>query len=196
VNITHLTATGVLFDLQRPKPSMVKLEDIAISLSRLSRYNGATTRDYCVAEHALLVVEILERSFGNTDAMVLRAALHHDSEEAYTGDITRPVQDLISLVTGVSWSTIKAPIVDVVQQHFGINDVARTYGRMIKLADKVAAATEQRDLRIGLDRPAPGVGVDWIDLGTRGGLTRDDWAQAFVDKHLELQAMLDARARA
>lgn len=193
MNITHLTATGVLFDLVRPKPSMVKLEDIAIALSRLARYNGATTRDYCVAEHSLLVVEILERSFGNTDAMVLRAALHHDSEETYTGDITRPVQELIALVTGTAWSTIKAPIVAAVEQHFGIVDVARTYRRMIKLADKVAGATEQRDLRVGLDRPAQGVGVDWINLRSRAGMTRDDWAQAFVDKHLELEAKLEAR---
>jgi len=89
------TVSGVAFDLLAPRVEDVRIEDIATSLARLSRYNGHTVEcygllGYSVAQHSVHVSRIVEM-WGAPTAIV-REALLHDAPEAYYGDITSPVQ--------------------------------------------------------------------------------------------------------
>ncbi len=79
------TYTGKKFDLLRPRPEMVCLEDIAHSLSRLCRFTGHTKDFYSVAEHSVHVSNSVISKYA-------RSALMHDAHEAYIGDLTSPLK--------------------------------------------------------------------------------------------------------
>jgi len=70
--------------------SMMLVEDIAQSLSRLCRYNGHTKRHYSVAEHCILMADYVDRQGGS--ALDCLTALHHDDAEYIIGDLPRPVK--------------------------------------------------------------------------------------------------------
>lgn len=84
-----ITASGILFDLYNPDPDKIILTDIAHHLSMICRWNGATKRFYSVAEHCVRVSHKQDLS-----SMKL-TALFHDAEEAYWGDIIKPVKNLL-----------------------------------------------------------------------------------------------------
>ena len=82
------TPTGLIFDLLEPGPAMVRIEDIAWSLSRQCRFNGNTRFFYSVADHCIYVGNLLPpeiRIYG----------LLHDAHEAYMGDIASPIKKLL-----------------------------------------------------------------------------------------------------
>jgi len=83
-----VTYSGNVIDLFKPDPTLILLEDIAHGLSNICRWNGATKSFYSVAEHSVAVARHV--SLGEQ-----LAALFHDAEEAYWGDITRPVKAML-----------------------------------------------------------------------------------------------------
>ena len=194
MSVWMLTHTGRAFALGRPTPSMVCIEDVAHHLALINRFTGATGRPYSVAEHSLLVAEILERA--GARPMCLRAALLHDAHEAYVGDISTPVKTFL----GEDWHRLERGVLGAVQQHFGIFEAARVHAVAIKYADLVALATERRDLIPA--HPAPwatlrGVEpVDWIDLRDREGMDWTDWDLAFRVKHAEISDSIDKALQA
>lgn len=88
--MTHLVQTlgGTLVPLANPQPRHILLPEIARALSRIPRFNGHTLRPWSVAQHSLLVMELLG---ADEDPELQLAALLHDAHEAYLGDITSPV---------------------------------------------------------------------------------------------------------
>jgi hypothetical protein len=90
---TH-TSRGRALDLLDPRPDDVDLTEIGRSISHLCRYNGCVRRFYSVAEHSVLVSRWLAAEYPNLPELRV-AGLLHDAAEAYTGDITWPVQDLL-----------------------------------------------------------------------------------------------------
>lgn len=186
-----LTHSAIAFNLGRPTPAMVCVEDIAHHLALTNRFCGATTRALSVAEHSLFVAEILQRNGGVQDPMCLRAALLHDAHEAYVGDISTPVKTFL----GPHWARLEDGVMDAVQQHFGIAQAARAHQIVIKHADLMALATERRDLMPMHAAEWPvlrGVQpVDWIDLNDREGMDWTDWRLAFLCRHAELAAQIE-----
>jgi uncharacterized protein len=90
----HMAASGILFDLTKHDLGFsVFLEDIVRSLSRVPRFNTQTTRFYSVAEHSMMVADIVREQEGS--AMSVLQALLHDATEAYIGDVPAPVKSLI-----------------------------------------------------------------------------------------------------
>lgn len=83
------TYTGLEFDYDDPLPSMICLQDIARALSLTARFGGHSKRFYSVAAHALLVRALVVEA-GHPELAL--AALHHDSHEAYLGDIPTPLK--------------------------------------------------------------------------------------------------------
>lgn len=71
-----------------PSPEMVKLDDIAHALSQICRWGGHCKHHYSVAQHAMTVMELVQR----THPHLALAALHHDSAEAYLTDQPKPVK--------------------------------------------------------------------------------------------------------
>lgn len=95
------TASGSLIDLRalvnaRVPGWFVKIHDVAHHLSRINRYNGAAwRRPISVAEHSLLVARLAEE---NDWPHLRRNALLHDAGEAYSGDISTPMKELVPAV--------------------------------------------------------------------------------------------------
>jgi len=85
-----VTYSGIVFDLMNPNPRLIKIEDIAHGLAFNCRWNGHTKRYYSVAEHCL-------RMSTNVNSSLKLTALFHDAEEAYWGDIIRPLKEIIKI---------------------------------------------------------------------------------------------------
>lgn len=83
------TFTGEMFDVFAPNSSKIQVKDIAHALSMLCRYGGHSRDFYSVAEHSVLMAGYFEAR-GEYD--LARAALLHDSTEAYMGDMVRPLK--------------------------------------------------------------------------------------------------------
>lgn len=187
-----LTRSARRINLARIRPSDVCIEDVAYALARINRFNGHAARPYSVAEHSLLVAEILERDGGVRDASLLRAALLHDAHEAYLGDISTPLKGLM----GDRFRAVESGAQRAVADHFGLLRAQREHWIAIKHADRVALATERRDLMPEHADPWPAIEdaqpVGWIDLRDREGMGYDDWELAFLDRHAEFAHRLEA----
>lgn len=82
------TASGLEFHINAPE---FRIEDIAHALSMQCRYTGHTRQFYSVAEHCMLVADLMERS-GNGNPF---EGLMHDAAEAYLSDIAAPWKVLL-----------------------------------------------------------------------------------------------------
>ncbi len=88
------TWSGEAFDLMNPDPARMHIEDVAVHLSLINRFVGATGVGYSVAQHCCQVVELVPPAFK-------RRALFHDVEEAYWGDWSSPAKRLLGQSTGI-----------------------------------------------------------------------------------------------
>src|ERR687897_308809 len=92
------TSSGKRLDLDNPRPEDIRIEDVAGGLSKVCRFGAQPLEYYSVAQHALLVQRhVVEAGYPEL-ALV---ALHHDSHEAYLGDIPTPLKRKISADTDV-----------------------------------------------------------------------------------------------
>ena len=114
-----------------PRSEDVNIEDIAHSLALSCRFNGHCNEFYSVAQHSILVSEIVVPS----EAM---AALMHDATEAYLGDIVRPLKRFLPNVYG-----IEKKLERVIFKHFNIEQYNK---REIDRADNIALFMEMRDI--------------------------------------------------
>ena len=83
-------ASGGFVDLLNPDPATITLEDIASGLASTCRYGGHVKRFYSVAEHAVLVRDLLRERGAGPDTQLM--ALFHDAAEAYLGDVVAPLK--------------------------------------------------------------------------------------------------------
>ncbi len=84
------TYSGRRIDLDAPDSREVCLEDIAAALSKVCRFGAQAIRFHSVAQHAILVMGLVAETLERPDLSLW--ALHHDSHEAYTCDIPRPLK--------------------------------------------------------------------------------------------------------
>lgn len=127
------TFTGRPFFLFRPYDSEVAIEDIAHHLSLLNRFTGATEVGYNVAQHSVIVSQLVPEC----DALW---GLLHDAEEAYTGDCGSPLKSGLADFRAAS-KFIQMRVLD----EFGL---PHEEPAAVKHADLVMVATEARDLMI------------------------------------------------
>lgn len=98
---TNECYTGTFIDLLLPDPNDVHIMDIATHLSRICRFNGATFEFYSVAEHSVLVSDLLE--YDRFSPIVQLSGLLHDAHETYLGDLATPVKRLL----GASYPSLR-----------------------------------------------------------------------------------------
>lgn len=96
------TATGGRFCYDDPASSDFSMIDIIHQLSHISRFGGACTYFYSVAQHsiALGVYYITRGNARDPESIQIAAqnalyALFHDAAEAYLGDIRTPMKNMI-----------------------------------------------------------------------------------------------------
>ncbi len=88
------TWSGEAFDLMNPDPKRMHIEDVAVHLSLVNRFIGATGVGYSVAQHCCHVVELVPAEFK-------RRALFHDVEETWYGDWSSPLKRMIGEKSGL-----------------------------------------------------------------------------------------------
>lgn len=86
------TYSGLELDILNPHPDQISIIDIAHGLSNLCRYTGQTRFFYSVAQHSVLTATYLEKKYGPREAF---AGLLHDASEAYMGDVSTPLKNLL-----------------------------------------------------------------------------------------------------
>jgi 5'-deoxynucleotidase YfbR-like HD superfamily hydrolase len=136
---TILTAGGRYFPLLAPTPADIHIEDIAHALSNLCRFTGHVREFYSVAQHSVMVSQIVPPE----DAL---AALLHDASEAYITDISKPLKPHLH-----GYAEIETRIMEAVLAAFGLPTCLPA---SVKRADLILLATEKRDLM-------PAHGDDW-----------------------------------
>lgn len=99
LSTTMETYTGRRVDLSHPDPATICIEDIAWHLSRIPRFQGATTSEnvYSNAQHSVLVLNRIRQTNPDANLSMLITALLHDAHEAYIGDIIKPMGQLLDL---------------------------------------------------------------------------------------------------
>lgn len=128
-----MTASGKKYVIDAPTVDMVDVDDICAALSRIKRFTGHV--DYSVAQHSIAVCEIA-KALGASPVMQLAAALH-DASEAYLGDISTPVKQLL----GPEYRALEDKAHSVIGEKFGIDGSLFRDGD-IKRFDELALLAE------------------------------------------------------
>ena len=169
------TYTGKRFYPFDPKPDEVDLEDIAHSLALSCRFNGHCSDFYSIAQHSVIVSQIVKPEQG-------LPALLHDAAEAYIGDIIRPVKKNLEGI-----EEIEEKIQGVILSYFGVTNYD---AKEIQRADDIALITEKRDLKKGSvdDWPESSQYKNQLLKETIVPLSPQESKELFLDRYKELTA--------
>jgi hypothetical protein len=89
-----ITYTGKYVNPLRPLAKDICIEDIAHSLSQICRFGGHCRFSYSVAQHSLLVCDLVGKRIINERRKEIQLwGLLHDAAEAYYGDIISPIKN-------------------------------------------------------------------------------------------------------
>lgn len=136
-------SSGRFFDFEKFTPDDIDINDIAHSLSMLSRFTGHSIVPYSVGQHSVIVSMIVPPEYA-------LAGLLHDATEAYINDMSRPLKVLNPGYVEFE----KACLWPAVAEKFGL---PLHLPQCIKDADNVALVTERRDFM-----PVPiGLADEW-----------------------------------
>ena len=137
--------SGRRLDLLDPSPLDVEIEDIAHGLARVARWNGQTLGEwpYTVAEHCLLVEEIVGRLKPRASRQERLAALLHDAPEYVIGDMISPFKAAL----GIDYRAFEARLLAAVHIRFGLPpEPPEPLERLVKRADRASAWLEATQL--------------------------------------------------
>lgn len=136
------------FDFTNPKLDSILIEDIANGLSMSCRFSGQITQFYSVAQHSCWVADLLWVEYErfnipqNILPKVVLMGLLHDASEAYTGDINKPLKEMLP-----QFKRIENLIQTRVYTKFCIGqDIVQLGYKYVKWADDLAYAAERNFL--------------------------------------------------
>jgi hypothetical protein len=126
-----VTRSSQYFDYLRPHDYDYQIEEIAHALSNLCRFTGHGNKFYSVAEHSVLVSNIVPEEFA-------LEALLHDATEAFVGDVASPLKALLP-----DYKVIEKNIYKCIANTFGIPMVM---SKEVHEADNLAYWIERSQL--------------------------------------------------
>ncbi|MBV8683461.1 MAG: HD family hydrolase [Caulobacteraceae bacterium] len=137
--------SGRRLDLLDPSPVDIEIEDIAHGLARVARWNGQTVGEHpmSVAQHSVVVEEIVAHLDPSIDAKWRLAALLHDAAEYVIGDMISPFKAAL----GLDYQAFEDRLGAAIHIRFGLP--ARMPARvktLIKTADRACAFFEATQL--------------------------------------------------
>jgi hypothetical protein len=173
------TVSGRFVNPFEPDPEQLDIGDIARALANVCRFGGHCRSFYSVAQHSVIVSELVEQRGGDVEDVF--AALMHDATEAYLGDMPHPIKHRSPL--GVAFKEAEDRLEAVLRARFNIKaDVPE-----IKKVDRALLATERKALS--------GEGWRWPELDGVEPLDielvawpADEAARAFAARYAELDA--------
>ncbi len=133
--------SGRRLDLLDPTPLDIEITDIAHGLAFVARWNGQTQGDwpYSVAEHSLLVEDILVRLYPGIETRWRLAALLHDAPEYVIGDMISPVKAAL----GAEYGRMDERLTAAIHRRFGLPaTLPPAIKAKIKAADRISARLE------------------------------------------------------
>ena len=143
--------SGRRLDLLDPSPADIEIADIAHGLARVARWNGQTLGDHAfsVAQHALIVEQIVLALEPAMERRWLLAALLHDAAEYVIGDLISPFKAAV----GLDYKAFEIRLLQAIHQRFGLPPtLPEPVAICIKRADRIAAYYEATVLAgFGLD---------------------------------------------
>lgn len=139
---------GGHFDFLEPEKSVFTIKDVARGLSNISRFSGHVHRPYTVSQHSVIVSRIVPEEHA-------LAALLHDSCEAFLGDVSKPLKNLLP-----DYMALEIKAETEVLKRFGVKFPLHP---CVKEADNIAFVTERRDLQPGVAVDAKFAGVKPLD---------------------------------
>lgn len=133
--------SGRRLDLLDPSPLDIEIEDIAHGLARVARWNGQTVGDHAfsVAQHSVVVEEIVAHLRPALEPRWRLAALLHDAAEYVIGDMISPFKAAI----GGDYKLIEERLKRAIHIRFGLAaEPLDDLNRLIKIADRASAYLE------------------------------------------------------
>jgi uncharacterized protein len=162
-----------------PDPEQLDARDIARALANQCRFGGHCRAFYSVAQHSVIVSELVEERGG--DAEDAFAALMHDATEAYLGDMPHPIKHRSAL--GAAFREAEGHLEQAIRARFRIRgDVPA-----IKPVDRALLATERRTFSAETWHWPELEGVEALDLELTAW-SPDEAAEAFARRYAELDA--------
>ena len=137
--------SGRRLDLLDPSPLDIEIEDIAHGLARVARWNGQTSgrSAFSVAQHSLLVDDIVHFLDRKLERRWRLAALLHDAPEYVVGDLISPFKAAV----GLDYKALENKLLAAIHIRFGLPArLPRPVTTLIKRADRVAAYLEATQL--------------------------------------------------
>ncbi|NDW19453.1 hypothetical protein D0T53_11110 [Dysgonomonas sp. 216] len=165
------TFTRKKFNILNPTSDMIDIVDIAKGLAYKPHFSGFSPKFFSIAEHSLLVEEYTRSYHGESCYKLRLEALLHDASEAYTGDMIKPIKNLLP-----NFVLIEKKIQKAIYRKYGIDP--HKNGQEVKFFDNKVQDIEA------------GVFYDTMDIGRKKHyedhfvkyLTTDDAYKAFIDK--------------
>ena len=190
--------SGRRLDLLDPSPLDVEIDDIAHGLARVARWNGQTrgTHAFSVAQHCLLVEQIVSRLRPDTDPSTRLMALLHDAPEYVIGDMISPFKHVL----GGDYRAVEARLQRAIHMRFSLPAPTPAATKsLIKRADMIAAYYEATQLAgfsadeavTFFGRPRT-VGPDGLSLAP---MPAEDAQRAFLDRFAALESLTAAAAK-
>jgi uncharacterized protein len=137
--------SGRRLDLLDPSALDIEIEDIALGLSRVARWNGQTKGEhgFSVAQHCLIVEDIcryLSPDFSAGDSL---KALLHDAPEYVIGDMISPFKSAL----GIDYRRFEDQLESAIHIRFGLPALTpKSLKAVIKEADHACAYFEATQL--------------------------------------------------
>lgn len=194
-DVSMETNDGREINLLDPQPSAISIDSIANALSMQTRFNGHITRFYSVAEHSVLVSDLLLRGTGSYRLAL--AGLLHDASEAYMGDLISPVKHAMGGRHAKRWKDVERGLDTAICEALGLvpdKNIEMWHGPDVKAADwhalKIEASALTKSQARGWHWPDvvkdvskyPPTDVTWT-----GGLDPMEAASLFLFRYEELR---------
>ena len=130
--------SGRKLDILSPSPLDIEIEDIALGLSRVTRWNGQTigTHAYSVAQHSILVESLFTNTYPDLKNKWKLAALLHDAPEYVIGDLITPFKYALNN----SYRDVEEKLMKAIYIRFGLpTKIPKSIELKIKRIDKAVA---------------------------------------------------------
>jgi len=137
--------SGRRLDLLDPSAIDIEIDDIALGLSRVARWNGQTLGEhgFSVAQHSLIVEDICAYLEPNLSVAHRLMALLHDAPEYVIGDMISPFKAAL----GFDYRRFESNLEQAIHIRFGLPTVVPpVVKKLIKQADHACAYFEATQL--------------------------------------------------
>jgi 5'-deoxynucleotidase YfbR-like HD superfamily hydrolase len=137
--------SGRRLDLLNPSPLDIEISDIAHGLARVARWNGQTIgpHAFSVAQHCLLVEDMVGQLKPRLAKPLRLAALLHDAPEYVIGDLISPFKAAV----GIDYKDFELKLLAAIHIRFAVPaQLPRETLDLIKRADRFAAFYEATQL--------------------------------------------------